>query len=186
MTRNDIQACIHCFIHCVILQPDEISVQFQLLSQYIFSTQIWHFVFLFFCQLLMACNDRFSHKLLQRNSLSISFQRQCIWLNMTGYVQDVSVADLYSILDHFRSCFRYSIFMERHNCLIISLCMMISCLWLFTDLFPSYLVCFNPIFLLWHAVFIIWCCIIFLWHAVFIIWLPIIVLWYSIIRVYIL
>ena len=35
-------------------------------------------------QLLMACYDRCSHKLLQRNSSSISFQTKCIWLSMTA------------------------------------------------------------------------------------------------------
>ena len=56
------------------------------------------FCFLFFSQLLMACNYRSSHKLPQRNLLSISFQTKCIWLNMTGYTRCFDCR--YCILDH--------------------------------------------------------------------------------------
>ena len=55
---------------------------------------------LFFSQLLMAYNDRCSHKLLQRNSPSISFQPKCIWLNMTGYTSGFGCRYMYSNLDH--------------------------------------------------------------------------------------
>ena len=61
ITRNDIQACIQCFMHCVILQSDEISVQFQLFAP-IFTAFQSRFgsLFFIFSQLPMACNDMFS------------------------------------------------------------------------------------------------------------------------------
>ena len=56
---------------------------------------------LFFSQQLMACNDRCSHKLLQRNSPFI-FSKQNVFDSIWQDIQDISVADtaFWTILDH--------------------------------------------------------------------------------------
>ena len=106
MTRNDIQACIQCFMHCVILQSDEISVQFWLFCPniYCFSTQIRHFVLYSFlgCWWSVMTGVLRNYSSSSRRTPSISFQTKCIWLTMTGYRRRLQI-------QHFGSCFRYSI-----------------------------------------------------------------------------
>ena len=53
MTKNDIQACIHGYMHCVILQSHEISEQFRLFAPIFIAFQP-RFGILFFILFLAA------------------------------------------------------------------------------------------------------------------------------------
>ena len=82
------------------------------------------YLFTLFClycylQLLMVCNDRYSHKVIKIKSF-ISFLTKCIWLIMTG--EKMRFDCRYSILDFFFFwlCLRY---------VILAFCK----IWLFSD-----------------------------------------------------
>ena len=95
----------------------KISVQFGFLPQYLllFNPDS-AFCFLFFSQLLMTCNDRCSHKLLQRNS-SFHFipnkmyltQYDVIYKTFQLQIQHFGPFWIMFQIQHFGSCFRYSI-----------------------------------------------------------------------------
>ena len=77
------------FMHCAILQSDEISVPFRLFVRIFFLIQ--HFVSYCFLQLLIACKDRCSHKILKRLTFTFHIISK---QNILDSIKGVLVADM--------------------------------------------------------------------------------------------